>query len=233
MNTLLPLVLIPGLLCTSLFYAASLVPLGREGPVTIANHTRDDSMAAIARRILADAPPRFALAGHSMGGYVAFEIMRQAPERVAKLALLSTAARADLPEQSEARRAQIALALGGRFGEVPDLQFPRLVHAARQGDPELRAAIRQMAEDVGAEAFVRQQNAIMQRPDSRPTLATIRCPTLVLVGDADALTPPERAQEIAAGVVGARLLTLAGCGHMCAMEAPEATTRALVAWLAG
>jgi len=226
-----PIVLIPGLLVSPRYYAPLLPALWQFGSVTIAHHTSDDSMAAIAARIVAAAPPRFALAGHSMGGYIAFEIMRQAGARVTKLALMDTAARADTPEQSERRRAQIALAQGGRFAEIPDLQFPQLVHPSRHGDAALREEIRRMADDVGAAAFVRQQTAIMQRPDSRPGLAAIGCPTLVLVGDGDVLTPPERAREIAQGIAGAREVTIDGSGHMTAMEAPAATMEALVEWL--
>jgi pimeloyl-ACP methyl ester carboxylesterase len=226
-----PVVLIPGLIATPRFYEPVVPALWRFGPVTIASHTRDDSVAAIARRILASAPPRFALAGHSMGGYIALEVMRQAGERVAKLALLDTAARADTPEQTERRRQQIAIAAGGKMQAIVDLQFPNLVHASRRGDPALRRACDLMAEETGAEAFVRQQNAIIGRPDSRPSLAAIRCPTLVLVGEQDAVTPPERSQEMAAAIPGARLVVVPDCGHMCALEQPERVTAELLAWL--
>jgi pimeloyl-ACP methyl ester carboxylesterase len=225
------IVLVPGLYSTPRFYELQLPALWAFGPVTIADHKRDDSMAGIARRILASAPPRFALAGHSMGGYVAFEILRQAPGRVVKLALLDTAARPDTPEQSERRRSQIAIAAGGRMQAIVELQLPVLVHASRRADAALRRQIELMAEETGAEAFIRQQTAIMTRPDSRPTLAAIRCPSLVLVGEQDELTPPDRAREMAEGIAGARLVTVADCGHMCALEQPERVTQELVAWL--
>ena len=125
-------------------------------------------MAAIARRILAAAPPRFALAGLSMGGYIAFEIMRQAPERVAKLALLDTGPRADTPEQTERRRVLMAMAKEGRYAEIPELAFPLYVHRNRHGDEALKRIVRGMAEDTGLEAYLRQQQAILSRPDSRP-----------------------------------------------------------------
>jgi len=226
-----PIVLIPGLTATPRFYEPLLPALWRFGPVTIADHTRDDSMAGIARRILASAPPRFALAGHSMGGYIALELMRQAPERVAKLALLDTAARADTAEQTERRRQQIAIATAGKMKAVVDLQFPNLVHPARRGDAALRRTCDLMAEETGAQAFVRQQNAIIGRPDSRPSLAAIRCPTLVLVGEQDAVTPPERSQEMAAAIAGARLVVVPDCGHMCVLEQPEPVTQEMVRWL--
>lgn len=230
---LLPTVLVPGLLASPRLYAEQLPELWRIGPVTVAVHTRDDSMAAIARRILATAPARFALAGLSMGGYVCFEILRQAPDRVARLVLLDTSARPDMPEQSEQRRAQIGMARDGRLGEVADMLFPRLVHARRWGDESLRRTWRAMVQEVGAEGFVNQQTAIIGRPDSRPRLAAIRCPALVIVGDGDVLTPPERAEEIANGIPGSRLSVIRDSGHFSTLEQPVAVTRSMVEFLNG
>jgi pimeloyl-ACP methyl ester carboxylesterase len=227
----LAVLLVPGLLASARLYAAQIPALWRFGPVTVADHTRDDSMAGIARRILASAPPRFALAGLSMGGYIAFEMLRQAPARVAKLALLDTSARPDTPEQSAARRIQLESAAAGRLAEVADAQFARTVHAAHRGDGALRELNRLMAEDVGADAYRRQQLATLQRPDSRPLLATIRVPTLMLVGEQDEITPPERAAEIAAAIPAARLVSVPQCGHLSTLEQPAAVTRALCAWL--
>ena len=225
--------LIPGLLASARMYAGQIPQLWRAGTVMIADHTRDDSMSGIARRILSVAPARFALAGLSMGGYIAFEILRQAPERIAKVALLDTSARADAPEQTAMRRAQMTLASQGRLAEVVEQQFPRLVHAARRADAALRQVFTLMAEEVGAAGFIRQQTAICGRIDSRPTLGSIRCPTLVLVGEGDELTPPELAAEIAAGVPGARLTTVPQCGHVSTLEQPDEVTRALLEWLGG
>jgi pimeloyl-ACP methyl ester carboxylesterase len=227
----LPVVLIPGLLASARLYAAQIPELWRCGAVMIADHTRDTSMERIAQRLLAAAPPRFALAGLSMGGYIAFEVMRQAPERVARLALLDTAARADTPEATAMRHAQMALAGAGRLGEVVEQQFVRTVHPLHRADPQLRETNRLMAEDVGPEAFVRQQQAIMGRPDSRPTLAAIACRTLVLVGEQDELTPPDRAVEMAHGIRGAQLVTVPACGHLSTLEQPREVTRALLDWL--
>jgi pimeloyl-ACP methyl ester carboxylesterase len=227
----LPVVLVPGLLLTARLYTEQIPELWRIGPVTVAVHTRDDSMSGIARRILSSAPPRFALAGLSLGGYIAFEIMRQAPARVAKLVLLDTTARPDAPEQTEQRRAQIELARRGRLGDVSDVLFPRLVHTSRRDDEALRRAVRLMAEEVGPDGFIRQQTAIIGRGDSRPGLAAIRCPTLVIVGDGDQLTPPERAAEIAGGIPGARLVTVPGSGHLSPIERPGLVTEVLVKFL--
>jgi pimeloyl-ACP methyl ester carboxylesterase len=227
----LPVVLIPGLLLTPQLYAPQLEALWADAPVLLANHTRADSMAELARGILAQAPPRFALVGLSMGGYIAFEILRQAPERVARLALLDTAARPDTPDITAGRRTNMQLAQSGRLAEVVDGLIPRLVHPSRVTDAPLHEVIRRMGAQVGVAGYLRQQAAIIARPDSRPMLKDIRCPTLVLVGDADQLTPPERAQEIAAGVRGAELVIVPECGHLSTLERPELVTRALRSWL--
>lgn len=227
----LAVVLVPGLLASARLYAAQIPALWRSGPVTVADHTRDDSMAGIARRILGAAPPRFALVGLSMGGYIAFEILRQAPERVARLALLDTAARPDSPEQSAARRAQMALASAGHLHEVVEAQFLRTVHVTRRADAALRATNRLMADDVGVPGYLRQQTATLGRADSRPMLCGIRVPTLVLVGEQDELTPPERAAEMADGIAGAQLVSVPQCGHLSTLERPDAVTHALSGWL--
>jgi pimeloyl-ACP methyl ester carboxylesterase len=227
----LPIVLVPGLLGSPRLYAEQIPELWRLGPVTIAMHTRDDSMDAMARRILSSAPARFALAGLSMGGYICFELLRQAPERVEKLILLDTSARPDTPEQSQQRRSQIEIARGGGLGEVTDTLFPRLVHARRWGDESLRRIVRAMMQEVDAEGFIHQQTAVIGRPDSRPDLAAISCPTLVIVGDGDVLTPPERAEEIANGIPGARLSVIRDSGHLSTLEQPAAVTRSMVEFL--
>jgi pimeloyl-ACP methyl ester carboxylesterase len=223
-----PTVLVPGLLCSARLYAAQIPELWRFGPVTVADHTRGSSMAEIAEQILADAPPRFALAGLSMGGYLAFEMLRQAPERVERLALLDTMARADPPDHTERRRRLIALTSDGRFDDVADLLLPLLFHRATDA---LRDLNRLMAQEVGPEAFVRQQIANIGRPDSRAELAGIGCPTLVLVGEGDEVTPPELSEEMAAGIPGARLVRVPESGHLSPLERPREVTRALVEWL--
>lgn len=232
MSESLPVVMIPGLLLSARLYAPQVEALWPRAPMMLANHTRDDSMAALARRVLAEAPPRFALVGLSMGGYISFEILRQAPERVARVALLDTMARPDTPEVSAARRTQMDLAASGRFPEVVQGLIPRLLHARRAADAALRSLIEVMGDEVGAAAYLRQQTAIIARIDSRPFLKDIRCPALVLVGDGDQLTPPERASEIAAGIRGARLVVVPECGHLSTLERPQAVTDALQAWLA-
>jgi pimeloyl-ACP methyl ester carboxylesterase len=227
------LVLVPGLLCTKALWAAQVEALGDIAEITVADHTRHDSMAAIARSILAAAPERFALGGLSMGGYISYEIVRQAPQRVTKLALLDTGSRADAPERAAARRELIATAEREGARRAQQLLMPVLIHKARLVDKPLVQTIEQMADDIGVEAFRRQQTAIMSRPDNRPFLPSITCPTLVLVGREDALTPVELSQEIAASIPGARLEIVPDCGHLSTMERPEAVNRALRAWLTG
>lgn len=231
MDNTMPILLVPGLACSPRIFAPVVPALWRFGPVTVANHIRDDNMGAIARRILAEAPPRFALAGHSMGGYIAFEIMRQAPERVAKLALMNTQARPDTPEAGERRAGQIARAKAGEYRAILDELFTAFVHPSRRDDASLRRLVNDMGDDVGADAFVRQLTAIMDRPDSRPTLAWIKCPTLVLSSDEDKTVPNSLSVEMANGIPGAKLTIIPDCGHLTPPEQPQATTEALVEWL--
>jgi pimeloyl-ACP methyl ester carboxylesterase len=229
----LPILLIPGLADSPRLYQEQLPRLFRIGPVMVADHTRDDTIAAIATRVLSHAPPRFALVGLSMGGYTALEIMRRAPERVARLALLDTSARPDAPDSSERRRLAIAAAERGEYRAVTEAQWPNLVHPSHAENLALKTAYVDMHLAVGAEAFVRQQRAIISRPDSRPGLAAIKCPTLVLVGDADKITPREVAEELASGIHGARLCVVETCGHLSALEQPAAVGDALLALLEG
>lgn len=231
MNESLPVLLIPGLFASPRLYAGQIPALGQQVPVMVAGPMRETSVGGIARDILAATPPRFGLVGLSMGGYVAFEILRQAPQRVAALALLNTSARADTAEQSENRREEIALARTGRFAELPDLSFPHLVHPMHRNDERLRKTIALMAEESGPQAFIRQQIATINRPDSRPDLADIDCPTLVLSADGDAVIPNECTVEIAAAIPGARRIVVRDCGHVSAIEQPEQVTRALLKWL--
>lgn len=228
----LPVVLVPGLLASPRLYGPVMPALWRSGAVSVADTVHDDTIAGMASRLLADAPERFALAGLSMGGYVALEVMRQAPDRVDRLALLDTSARPDTPEATAGRERQIEAAEAGRFGELTARAFPQLVHEDRHGDTALQGVLAAMAEDVGLEAFVAQQRAIIARVDSRPSLAAIACPTLVLVGAEDRLTPPAVAREMADAIAKATLVEVPRCGHISTLEQPEAVIAALTAWLA-
>jgi len=231
MDNPMPILLVPGLALSPRIFNPVVPALWRLGPVTVANHIRDDNMGALARRILAEAPPRFALAGHSMGGYIAFEIMRQAAERVAKLALINTQARPDTAESTARRQGMIARTRGGDYHTVLDELFPGFVHPSRHGDALLRQLVHEMGDDIGPEAFVRQQTATIGRPDSRPTLAWIKCPTLVLTGDQDNTIPNSLSMEMASGIPGAKLVVLPNCGHLPQVEQTQATADALTEWL--
>jgi len=227
------LVLIPGLLCDALMWKAQIEALEPEFKCWVADHTRSDTIAGVAADVLRNAPfERFALAGLSMGGYAAFEIVRRAAHRVQRLALLDTSARADTSEQRRKREAFIALAKRGRFVGVTQRLLPLYVHGDRQGDLELVNTLKEMARNIGRDAFVRQEQAIMSRPDSLALLATIACPTLVLCGRQDALTPLARHEEIARGISGATLKIIERCGHLSPLERPAEVTEALRAWLA-
>lgn len=226
----MPFLLIPGLNTTPAVFAEVIPALWPFGPVTVANHTQGEGIAGIAATILADAPPRFALLGFSMGGYLALEIMRRAPERVTRLCLLDTTARPDTPEATQKRRDNIAKARDGRFEETLDGAFDTAVHPDHLGKADLRALSKAMSRAVGPEAYQRHQEAIIGRADSQPMLATIRVPTAVIVGDADQITPPDAAREMAAGIDGAVLTVIERAGHMAVIEQPEATIGAIVAW---
>ncbi|MCB1520218.1 MAG: alpha/beta fold hydrolase [Hyphomicrobiaceae bacterium] len=227
------LVLVPGLLCTDALFRHQIDALGGRVAITVGDHRRSDTLAGIAEGLLAAAPERFALAGLSMGGYVAFEILRQAPERVERLALLDTSARADQPEQSEMRGRLVSLARRKGVRAAQMQLLPRLIAPEAQHDARLVDLIMTMAEATGVEAFARQQAAIAARPDSRPLLANISCPATVIVGSDDVLTPPAVAAEIAAGIAGSRLIEIDGAGHLSSLERPEAVTDALRSWLSG
>jgi pimeloyl-ACP methyl ester carboxylesterase len=199
--------------------------------VHVADHTTANSMSAIAATILAAAPARFALCGLSMGGYLALEIMRHAPERVTRLALLDTNARADTPERVQIRRAQVATAETEGFGPGLKTLTPLLIHPRRLSDAALVGSIERMTLQTGVTHFARQQSAISGRPDGRPGLAAIKVPTLVLVGREDILTPVADAEEIARGIAGSKLVIVEDCGHLSTLEQPSVVTAALRTWL--
>jgi pimeloyl-ACP methyl ester carboxylesterase len=227
-----PVVLVPGLLCSSEIFADQISALWPLGPVTVASPLEGETIEAAAAAILRDAPPRFALAGLSMGGYLCFEIMRQAPSRILKLALIDTSARADTIEQIDARLETLEQARTC-FMEVALLSLANLLHPRRREDPDLLEINRRMARAVGFEGFQLQLRIAISRPDSRPFLSAINVPTLVLVGDRDPLTPVTRSEEIASAVRGAELKVVPDCGHLSPIERPEQVSEALVQWVVG
>ena len=228
-----PFVLVPGLNCDARIYAGVANAIWPCGPVTVANHFEGTTMAEIAASILAAAPPTFGLAGFSMGGYIAFEIMRQAPERVQKLAMLDTTARPDTAEATENRHRQIALAQKGKFIEAFDSTHPKSVHPDNVANEDIYATNRGMAEANGPERYVVHQRAIIARADSRPDLEAIKVPTLILVGEGDQITPPDAAEEMHKGIAKSRLVTIPRAGHMSPVEQPQAVQAAMREWAAG
>ncbi|MGQ0601080.1 MAG: alpha/beta fold hydrolase [Anaerolineales bacterium] len=229
---MLPLVLLPGTLCDSRLWSHQKTHLSDVALVSVGDLSRDDTVAGMARSVLEAAPPQFALAGLSMGGIVALEIMRQAPTRVTSLVLLNTNARPMRPSQITLWQDRIARVHSGQFDEVLEQDIlPSWLQAERSPDRELMTTIRQMARSAGANVFVRQAQANMGRVDSRPSLAQIACPTLVLAGRQDDLCPPELHEEMAAAIPGARLVMIEQCGHLSALEQPQAVTAVLHYWL--
>ena len=189
-------------------------------------------MESIASDILVHAPERFALAGLSMGVYLSLEIIAQAPERVTRVALLDGKARPDTADQTAGRKALLQMADEGRFMDITtEVLMQRLIAPHRLEDEALRETIIRMAAYTGEAAFRRQMNAIMNRRDYRPVMETVNCPTLVLTGELDVITPPDCAREIADGIAGADLHIVPGCGHLATLEAPDAVNAALAKWL--
>lgn len=216
----LPIVIATGQLLTETMWqpVINLWP-GRE--VFVADNQSDETVAGYATRLLDAAPPRFALVAHAMGGFVAFEVMRRAPERVAKLVLISTLASADGSAQTVRRQGYIDLVESGRFGQVVEERIPILYPPEKREDERLLGLARDMAAATGAETFLRQQRGIMARIDSRPSLADIKIPTLLIWGDADGITSKAHQDEMLALIPGARLATISGVGHLPTLEAPE------------
>ncbi|PKU26319.1 alpha/beta fold hydrolase [Telmatospirillum siberiense] len=227
------LLLCPGLLNDAALWRHQCETLADVADIAVADLTVADSVAGLACAILDRAPPRFALAGLSMGGYVSFEIMRRAPERVSRLALFDTRARLD-PEDSRIRRRElIDIARRGGFSKLPPQMLAGQLHPDHAKDPEIARTVLAMAERIGADAFIRQQTAILGRPDSLPGLSAISVPTLVAGGRQDTITPPVILQEISDGIPGARLVIIEDAGHLAPLEQPHAVSALLRYWLQG
>lgn len=232
MSTRQPLVLVPGLLLTSDMWREQIARLSDVAHCLVpTGQLQLDDMRDMARAVLAEAPERFALCGLSMGGYISQEIMRQAPERVTRLALLDTSSRPDSPEQTQRRRSFLELTKLGKFRGITPQLLPFLVHEKNLTNKSLVDRLIQMADEIGPDGFIKQQTAIMGRPDSRPMLPGIHVPTLILCGEADALTPPELHHEMAGLIPNARLEIVRDAGHMAPMERAGKVATLLKAWL--
>jgi len=216
----LPIVLITGQLLTDAVWQP-LLDAWANRAVIVADNRSDDRIEDFAQRLLDNAPPKFVLIAHAMGGFVAFEVMRRAPERVAKLVLISTLASADGPAQTARRQGYIDLVESGRFDQVVEERIPILFPEEKRSDERLLGIARKMAADTGAGTFLAQQRAIMARIDSRPRLGEIAVPTLLIWGEKDGITSRAHHDEILDAIPGARLEVVAGAGHLPTVEAPE------------
>ena len=225
------LVLLPGLLNTRRLFEHQIADLADVADVMVVELHGHDSLGAMADAVLAAAPERFSLGGFSMGGYVCFEILRRAADRVERLALIDTQASPDSPEGIARRRGFIEQTKLGKFHGVQPSLLPLIVHRSRLADPAVVQPILDMASEIGAEGFVREQQAILARPDSRHMLVDIEVPTLVIVGRQDQSTPLPRSQEMAADIANARLVIIEECGHMSPLEKPAEVSAELRRWL--
>jgi len=225
------LILLPGQLCDAALWQPQIAALGDLAEIIVGDLTQDDSVAAMAERVMVAAARRVAMCGLSLGGYVALEVMRRMPDRVDRLALISTSARPDATEQSLRRERSVRAARIGTFKGVTPRFLPGIVHPDHAVDPDLAKIVLDMTQRVGRVAFERQQNAALSRPDSRPLLASIRCPTLVVGGRQDRVTPPALQEEIAAGIAHSSLRILDVCGHLAPLEQPDEVNRLMRAWL--
>lgn len=226
---MIPLVLVPGMMCDGRLFGPQIAPLGAGRSICLASITGHDSTAALAAEVLSHAPPRFALAGLSMGGIVAMEIVAQAPERVERIALLDTNPRSELPEVRERRLPQMEMAANGAMLDVlRDQMIPNYLAAP---DPGLTRLCVDMAENLGAQVFLRQSLALRDRPDRQDVLRQLRMPALVLCGRHDRLCPIERHELMHDLIPGSRLTIIEDAGHLPTLEKPEETNAALVRWL--
>ena len=225
------LLLIPGLMCDHSLWSHQIAHLGELANCQVADTRTGNSMEDLAEAILAAAPPRFALAGLSMGGLISHAIMARAPERVTRLALIGTNARCDTPEQTARRRSLMTMARDGRFEAITQLLMPALVHPSRLHDGALTEAVLAMARNIGPEAFLGQTEAIIGRPPRLDGLHDYRVPTLILVGREDAITPVELHEEMAAAIPDSELVIVEDCGHLSTLEQPQAVTALLRRWL--
>ncbi|SFL22587.1 alpha/beta fold hydrolase [Shimia haliotis] len=226
-----PLVLLPGMMCDARVFTHQLAALSRDRPVTIAPITQGERIGDIAADILGKMPEKFALAGLSMGGIVAMEILRRAPERVTRIALMNTNPLAESPTSAAAYEPWIVKASAGGLEDVmSDFMRPEYL-APGAGRAQVLAMVQAMAKSMGADVFVQQARALQRRMDQQKTLRRLKCPALVLCGEHDGLTPVKRHEFMAELIPYAQLRVIANAGHLPVLEQPEATTQALYDWL--
>ena len=230
MTAPIPLLLLPGLTNDERVWRRTMTALGADAEAKVGDVSTHDTMTGLAQAVLARAPERFAVAGLSMGGYCALEMLRQAPQRIAGVALVDTSARPDTQESKANREKQIERARGDYPALVGEL-VGKWIHPGFLHDANVAEVARDMALQSGSETFARQQRAIMSRADSRPLLKEIRCPAIVIAGRQDTLIPMEVHEELASGISGATLSVIDDCGHLAPLEQPAAVADALRGWL--
>jgi pimeloyl-ACP methyl ester carboxylesterase len=228
----IPLILLPGQLNDAALWANQIHDLADlAGPILVPDLTQDDTLGAMAERVLAQAPPVFAAAGLSMGGYLLFELLRRAPERIDRAAFINSSARADDEVQARRRRGLAVAVEIGQFKGVTRKALAGIVAPENADRPGLAQTVMSMTERVGRAAFQRQQRALLARPDSRADLAAITVPVLVIAGAQDRLTPPVLGEEIAAAIPHARFALLDPAGHLAPLEQPARVSELMREWL--
>lgn len=199
------------------------------GPYTHVNTSRDDTIEAMAARALASARPSFIMIGFSMGGYLAREIVRNAPDRITHLVLIATSARGDTPEQQSRKLIQARQAAATSFGGLSRSAIAFSLHSDRANDVALVERIQAMSQRLGTDVFQRQ--CLMKRSEDRDRLGIIRCPTLILAGEKDGVRTLAEAEELHAGIANSELVIIQGTGHMLPMEAPQRVAEVISSWL--
>lgn len=226
-----PLVLLPGMMCDARLFLPQIIALSSEISVQVAPMTQGETIEEIAQYVLASAPQTFALAGLSMGGIVAMEVLRRAPDRVSRLALMDTNCQSEMPNVAAAREPQIIGAKTGRLEEIMRLEMKPNYLAPGPQRIEVLNTVMEMALDLGPDVFIRQSRALQRRPDQQGTLRRAKTPTLILCGEHDALCPVRRHEFMAHLMPNAILEIIPEAGHLPTLEQPALLTQLLRRWL--
>ena len=227
-----PLLLVPGVLCDRLLWSAQIEALSPYADISVPDHTRHNSMSGIAKDILAHAPPRFSIAGLSMGGFIIFELWRQAPDRIQRIALLNTNARPADPEfELPICEQLLEQARTEGVAAVAETLIPHFLSPPCQDNEAMRQIVFAMAEVTGVENMRNQMQACMKRPNSCPDLPGLSAPALIISGLDDPLTPPEQHEEMAELLPNASFEIIDDCGHLSTIEQPDAVNALLQDWL--
>ena len=234
MTERLNLILVPGLLSTDILWQGQLKALAEAADVRVTQqHLRHGTVDAMADAILAECPPNFAIAGSSMGGYVALLVKQKGGSRVTRLCLVSSTANLNLDKQQERRRMLLELAENGSLDEIKDQMIKVFLNADNQKSTHLRGQVEAMAENVGIDRLTLQLKALVQGGDLRGELENVDCPTLILCGNADRLLPIDLSREIASGIRQSKLVTIKDAAHLLPLERPDTVSELMRQWLTG